>query len=105
MKKNDYDESIKIADEAVEYYFKNPDEANAPSPHHESHYTHFDEEERLVVSNLSSFWIPDITITEQLKNVTYIVDGSYDGKELLHEKFERILTHDINENPEDTDNE
>ncbi|MCQ2477546.1 MAG: hypothetical protein MJ125_06940 [Clostridia bacterium] len=105
MKKNDYDETIKIADEILEYYFKNPDEANATSPHHESHYTRFDGEGRLVVSNSSAFWLPDIRITEQVKNVTYVVDGSYEGSELLHEKFERILIHDINENPEETDNE
>lgn len=94
------EKALKLAEEIEEYYFKNPDEATLPSPHHESHFTHADDN-GLIVENHSAFWLPEFEITEKIKNVTYVVDGTYDGDELLHEKLERILTHDINENTED----
>lgn len=55
----------------------------------------------MIVENISAFLLPEFEITEQIKSVTYVVDGTYDGEELLHKKLERILTHDINENTEE----
>ena len=43
MNKTDFNEVIKKADEILEYYYKNPDEENIPSPPHESHYTKINE--------------------------------------------------------------
>ncbi|MGN0542913.1 MAG: hypothetical protein ACI4JG_05610 [Acutalibacteraceae bacterium] len=93
--------TLKLADEIEEYYFKNPNESKLPSPPHESHYGSFDENGQMIVENISAFLLPEFEITEQIKSVTYVVDGTYDGFELLHEKLERILTHDINENTEE----
>ena len=93
--------TLKLADEIEEYYFKNPNESKLPSPPHESHYSSFDENGQMIVENISAFWLPEFEITEQIKSVTYVVDGTYDGEELLHEKLERILVHDINENKEE----
>lgn len=96
------EKTLRLADEIEEYYFKNPDESKLPSPPHESHYSSFDENGQMIVENISAFLLPEFEITEQIKSVTYVVDGTYDGEELLHKKLERIMTHDINENTEET---
>lgn len=100
-----FENTLKLAEEIEEYYFKNPDEFKLPSPPHESHYSSFDENGQMIVENISAFWLPEFEITEQIKSVTYVVDGTYDGEELPHEKLERIIVHDINENTEEPVNE
>ena len=100
-----FEKALELADEIEEYYFTNPNESKLPSPPHESHYGSFDENGQMTVENISAFWLPEFEITEQIKSVTYVVDGTYDGEELLHEKLERILVHDINENKEEPINE
>ena len=96
MKKTDFNEVIKKADEVLEYYYKNPDEENAPSPPHESHYCFLDNENNLNVDNISAFLIPEFEIEEQVKSVKYIVDGSYDGEDFLHNKLKRVIDNEIN---------
>ncbi|MGN0547866.1 MAG: hypothetical protein ACI4I3_11090 [Acutalibacteraceae bacterium] len=98
---DNFEKALKLADEIEEYYFKNPDESKLPSPPHKSHYSSFDENGQMIVENISAFWLPEFEITEQIKSVTYIVDGTYDGDEPIHKKFERILAHDFNENTEE----
>ena len=102
---DNFEKTLKLAEEIEEYYFKNPDESKLPSPPHKSHYSSFDENGHMIVENISAFLLPEFEITEQIKSVTYVVDGTYDGEELLHEKLERILVHDISENKEEPINE
>lgn len=84
MNKINFDDTITKADEILEYYYKNPDEENAPSPPHESHYSFFDDKNNLNVKNIAAFIIPEFEIEETVKSITYVVDGSYDGEEFLH---------------------
>ena len=91
MNKTDFNEAIKKADEILEYYYKNPDEENALSPPHESHYTKINENGGLSVDNIAAFMIPEFEIEETVKSVKYVVDGTYDGKSFLHNKLKKII--------------
>ena len=95
MNKINFDDMIKKADEVLEYYYKNPDEENAPSPPHESHYCFFDDND-LNVNNIAAFIIPEFEIEKTVKSVKYVVDGTYDGEEFLHNKLKRIIDNEIN---------
>ncbi len=97
MKKIDLDETIALADEILEYYYKNPEEENSPSPPHESHYTKIDENGNMIADNITAFLIPEFAIEKTVKSVKYVVDGSYDGEEFLHNKVKRIIDRDITE--------
>ena len=96
MNKINFDDTIKKADEVLEYYYKNPDEENAPSPPHESHYTKINENGGLSVDNIAAFIIPEFEIEETVKSITYVVDGTYDGEEFLHNKLKRVIDNEIN---------
>ncbi len=97
MNDADFDELINLADEILEYYYKNPEEEKAPSPKHVSHYTRFDENGNIVVKNLSAFFIPELKLSQEIKGVTYVVDGTYEGTFFLHNKIKRIIDHVITE--------
>ncbi len=86
---------IKKTDEVLEYYYKNPDEGTAPSPPHESHYSFFDDENNLNVNNISAFMIPEFEIGETVKSIRYVVDGTYDGEDFLHNKLKRVIDKSI----------
>lgn len=101
MKKIGLDANIKLADEILEYYYKNPEEENAPSPPHESHYTKIDENGNMIADNIAAFLIPEFAVERTVKSVKYVVDGSYDGEEFLHNKVKRIIDHDISEGQAD----
>ena len=96
MNKIYFDDTIKRADEVLEYYYKNPDEENAPSPPHESHYCFFDDENNLNVNNIAAFMIPEFEIEETVKSIKYVVDGTYDGEDFLHNKLKRVIDNEIN---------
>lgn len=51
----------------------------------------FDADGNLHTNNLSAFWIPEMTVMEVIHGTTYIVTGSYEGKESFVPKLERIL--------------
>ncbi|MBR4765350.1 MAG: hypothetical protein IK085_01155 [Clostridia bacterium] len=91
MNKINFDDTIKKADEILEYYYKNPDEENAPSPPHENNLASFDENGRLTVKNNAAFWLPEFEIEETVKSVKYVVDGTYDGESFLHNKLKKII--------------
>ena len=95
MKQTDFSETLQLADDILEYYFKNPEEATAPSPPHESHFSFFDSDGHLCVDNVSAFLIPEFEIEETVKSTTFIVDGTYDGEAFLHHKIKRIIDHEI----------
>ncbi|MBR3437955.1 MAG: hypothetical protein IKH13_00415 [Clostridia bacterium] len=95
MKKNEFDDTIKLADEIIEYYYKNPDEEKAPSPPHENNLAFIDENGNMTVNNVAAFWLPEFEIEDEEKSVKYVVDGTYDGKSFLHNKLKRIIDNVI----------
>ena len=88
----------------LEYYYKNPDEENAPSPPHENNLASFDENGNLTVKNQAAFWLPEFEIEDEEKSVKYVVDGTYDGKSFLNNKLKRIIDNVVN-NLKITDND
>ncbi len=50
----------------------------------------FDEEGRIHVRNLSAYWIPELTVTEEIGGTVYTVTGSYEGTESFVRRLERI---------------
>lgn len=40
----------------------------------------FDEAGRIHVRNLSAYWIPELTVTEEIGGTVYTVTGSYEGR-------------------------
>ena len=95
MKKNEFDDTIKLADEIIEYYYKNPDEKKAPSPPHENNLASIDENGNMTVNNVAAFWLPELRIDDEEKSVKYVVDGTYEGETFLHNKLKRIIDNVI----------
>ena len=52
---------------------------------------------RISVSNLSAYWLPDLTIKETIKGSTYTISGEYIGTECIVPKLKRIMAHDTAE--------
>lgn len=50
----------------------------------------FDEAGRIHVRNLSAYWIPELTVTEEIGGTVYTVTGSYEGMESFVRRLERI---------------
>ena len=81
-----------------ELYFCNPD----PYAKHEKRpdgssrrNIHFDENGNIIVRNPSAYWIPELTVTEEIDGTIYTVTGSYDGTEALDRKLARIMLHNL----------
>ncbi len=49
-----------------------------------------DEAGRIHVRNLSAYWIPELTVTEEIGGTVYTVTGSYEGTESFVRRLERI---------------
>ena len=62
----------------------------------------FDEDGQIHVKNLSAYWIPQLTITEEISGTVYTVTGSFEGTESLIRKLERITAKKFTEKVEDT---
>ena len=54
-------------------------------------YIKFDENGNIVVRNLSAFWLPELTIVDEIGGAEYTVTGSYEGTETLDKKLKRIM--------------
>ena len=54
------------------------------------------------VKNLSAYWIPQLTITEEISGTVYTVTGSFEGTDSLIRKLERITAKKFTEKVEDT---
>ena len=54
------------------------------------------------MKNLSAYWIPQLTITEEISGTVYTVTGSFEGTENLLRKLERITAKKFREKAEDT---
>ena len=82
-------------DEIPCYYFSNPDPywkhepmpADAPRRN-----IRFDESGNIVVKNISAYWIPELTVTEEISGTIYTVTGSYEGEDSFIRKLERIAS-------------
>ena len=56
-----------------------------------------DEEGRIVIRNLSAWWIPKMRIMEEIDGPLYTVVGSCEGTEMLDQKLSRIMLHNLEE--------
>ena len=45
------------------------------------------------MKNISAYWIPELTVTEEIGGTVYTVTGSYEGTETLDKKLKRIMQH------------
>lgn len=62
----------------------------------------FGEDGRIHVKNLSAYWIPQLTITEEISGTVYTVTGSFEGTDNLLRKLERITAKKFTEKVEDS---
>lgn len=77
-----------------EYYFSNPDPYAKIEPRPDDapkRDIKFDENGNIVVKNLSAFWLPEVTIVDEVGGAEYTVTGSYEGTETLDKKLKRIM--------------
>lgn len=85
-------------DNIPELYFSRPD----PYAEHATRQDdqrcrnyRIDEQGRIVVRNLSAWWIPEMKIMEEIDGTLYTVTGSYEGTEMLDQKLSRIMLHNL----------
>ena len=52
----------------------------------------FDKYGNIVVKNISAYWIPELTVTEEISGTIYTVTGSYEGEDSFIRKLERITS-------------
>lgn len=81
-----------------EYYFSAPGPYARPRPLSEDQPRHtfqFDEAGHIHVKNLSAWWIPELTITEEVGGTVYTVTGSYEGTQTFLRKLERITAQNF----------
>ena len=55
----------------------------------------FDENGNIIVRNPSAYWIPGLTVTEEIDGTIYTVSGTYEGSEGLDKKLARIMLHNL----------
>ena len=60
----------------------------------------FDEAGCIHVRNLSAYWIPELTVTEEIGGTVYTVTGSYEGTESFVRRLERITAKNFAETME-----
>ena len=81
-------------DEVPEYYFSNPDPYAKAEPRPNDapkRNFSFDKNGNIVVKNPSAFWLPEVTIVDEVGGAEYTVTGSYEGTETLDKKLKRII--------------
>lgn len=79
-----------------EYHFTNPDPYFKIKPRPDDapkRDVSFDDKGNIVVKNPSAFWLPEITITEEIGGTEFTITGSYEGTETLDKKLKRIMQH------------
>lgn len=97
MEDEDFDAAAD--DEAApipEYHFTNPDPYFKIKPRPDDapkRDISFDDKGNIVVKNPSTFWLPEITITEEIGGTEFTITGSYEGTETLDRKLKRIMQH------------
>ena len=85
-------------DSIPELYFSNADpyvkRALQPDDYPRPDYR-IDEQGRIVVKNLSAWWIPEMKVVEKIGGTLYTVTGSYEGTEMLDQKLARIMLRNL----------
>lgn len=82
-------------DEIPCYYFSASDPYLKHEPIQENQplrNIRFDENGNIVVKNISAYWIPELTVTEEISGTIYTVTGSYKGEDSFIRKLERIAS-------------
>ena len=82
-------------DEIPCYYFSVSDPYLKHEPiaaDHPRRNIRFDEYGNIVVKNISAYWIPELTVTEEISGTIYTVTGSYEGEDSFIRKLERITS-------------
>ena len=82
-------------DEIPCYYFSESDPYLKHEPMQEGQprrNIRFDEKGNIVVKNISAYWIPELTVTEEISGTIYTVTGSYEGEDSFIRKLERITS-------------
>lgn len=85
----------------TEYLFTNPDscaKADLLLYEQRQHNFWFGEDGHIHVKNISTYWIPELTIIEKIHGTVYTVTGSYEGEETFVRKLERITSKKFAEN-------
>ena len=85
------------------YYFANPNPYGKwePSNRELPEECFFDEDGNIHVKNLSAYWIPEFTMTQEIAGTIYKVSGIYEGTEAFTKKIERMLVEKLSEKLED----
>ena len=52
----------------------------------------FDGNDNIHIKNISAYWIPELTLTEEIGGTIYTVTGSYEGEDSFIRKLERITS-------------
>ena len=52
----------------------------------------FDDNGNIHIKNISAYWIPELTLTEEISGTIYTVTGSYEGEDSFIRKLERIAS-------------
>lgn len=84
--------------------FSNVDPYMKPEPHLPDNVRHnfrFGEDGKIHVKNISAYWIPELTVTEEISGTIYTVTGSYVGTESFLRKPERITAKNFTEKAEE----
>ena len=96
-------DSLETEDDSIpEFHFSNPDPYFKITPSTEPKYRNFwfGEDGHIHVKNISAYWIPKLTLTEEIDGTIYTVTGSYEGEEPFIRKLERITTKKFTEKME-----
>ena len=62
------------------------------SPDREVRNVSFDDNGNIHIKNISAYWIPELTLTEEISGTIYTVTGSYVGEDSFIRKLERITS-------------
>lgn len=90
---DDFDDSEEYG-EIYSFVFSNPDPYAKVEPRPDDapkRDIKFDENGNIVVKNPSAFWLPEVTIVDEIGGAEYTVTGSYEGTETLDKKLKRIM--------------
>ena len=96
-------DSLETEDDSIpEFHFYNPDPyfKITPSAEPKSRNFRFGENGHIHVKNISAYWIPELTLTEEIDGTIYTVTGSYEGEESFLRKLERITAKKFTEKME-----
>lgn len=92
-------DTLEVEDSIPGYYFSNPgpyfDLERKPRELRRNCW--FDEDGNLHTKNISAYWIPELTVTEEISGTVYTVTGNYEGTESFLRKLERITAKKFTE--------